>query len=44
MGSGWQESVDDHRTTTAGGDKQCDHVADVEGSNIEGKGSKGNGE
>jgi hypothetical protein len=28
----------------AGGDKQCDHMADVEGSNKEGKGSKGNGE
>jgi hypothetical protein len=29
VGSGWQESITDHRTTTAGDNKQCDHAADV---------------
>jgi hypothetical protein len=44
VGGGWQESVDNHTTTKAGDDEQCEHAADVEGSNREGKGGKGNGE
>ncbi len=44
MGGGWQESINDHTTTTAGDDKQRDHAADVEGSNKEGEGGKGYGE
>ncbi len=41
MGSGWQESINDHTTTMAGDDKQRECVADDEGSNKEGKGGKG---
>ena len=44
MGGGWQESVDDHRTTTMGDDKRRECAADVKGSNEEGEGRKGNGE
>jgi hypothetical protein len=43
-GSGWQESVDNHMTMMASNDKQQEHAADDEGSNKEGKGSKGNNE
>jgi hypothetical protein len=44
VGVGWQESVNNHRTMTEGDDEQQERAADVEGSNKEGKGSKGNGE
>ncbi len=44
MGGGWQESIDNHTTMTAGNDEQLERVPDVEGSNKEGKGSKGNDE
>jgi hypothetical protein len=44
VGGGWQESVDDHTTTVAGEEEQCEHAADVEGSDKEGKGGKGDGE
>ncbi len=41
---GWQESIDDHTTTTAVNDEQHERVADVEGSNKKVEGGKGNGE
>jgi hypothetical protein len=44
VGGGWQESIDNHTSMMAGNDEQCEHAADVESSNKEGKGSKGNGE
>jgi hypothetical protein len=44
VGNGWQESVADHRTTTAGDNKQQERVADDEGSDEEGKGGKGDGD
>ncbi len=44
MGGGWQESVDDHMTTTVGDNKRREHAADDEGSNKEGKGGKGDGD
>jgi hypothetical protein len=44
VGSGWQESIEDHMTMTAGNDKRQERAADDEGSNKEGKGGKGNGE
>ncbi len=40
-GGGWQESVDDHLTMTAGNDKQLELVADDDGSDKEGEGGKG---
>jgi hypothetical protein len=43
-GGGWQERVNDHMTTTAGDDKQQEHVCNDEGNNEDGKGSKGNGD
>ncbi len=43
-GSGWQESIDNHTTTVTGNEEQRGHMAYDEGSNKEGKGSKGNGE
>ncbi len=44
MGSGWQESVNDHTTMTADDDKRQEHAADDEGSNTEGEGGKGEGD
>ncbi len=44
MGGGSQESINNHRTMTAGDDEQCEHAADVEGSNKEDEGGKGNDE
>ncbi len=43
VGSGWQESIADHMTTTMGDDEHQEHVADDEGSNQEGKSGKGGG-
>jgi hypothetical protein len=44
VGGGWQESVDNHTSTTAGKDKQRERAVNVEGSNKEAKGGKSNGE
>jgi hypothetical protein len=44
VGGGWQESIDDHTTTTAGNDKRRERAVDDEGSNKEGKGGKGDGD
>jgi hypothetical protein len=44
VGGGWQERVSNHTTTMAGNDEQRKRTADVEGSNKEGVGGKGNGE
>jgi hypothetical protein len=44
VGGGWQESVDNHRTTTAGKDERQERAADDEGSNKEGEGGKGDGD
>ncbi len=44
MGSGWQESIEDHTTMTAGDNKQQEHAVDDEGRDKEGMGGKGNGE
>jgi hypothetical protein len=33
VGSGWQESVDDHTTMTARNDEQRERAVDVKGSN-----------
>jgi hypothetical protein len=44
VGSGWQESVNDHTTMTADDDKRQEHAADDEGSNTEGEGGKGEGD
>jgi hypothetical protein len=44
VGGGWQESVNDHTTTTAGNNKGQEHVADDEGSDKEDKGGKGDGD
>jgi hypothetical protein len=43
-GGGWQESVKDHTTMTVGNEEQQEHVADDEGNNKEGEGSKGDGD
>jgi hypothetical protein len=43
-GSGWQETINDPTTTTAGKDKQQERAVYDEGSDKEGKGSKGNSE
>ncbi len=43
MGGGWQESNVNHRTMTAGINQRCEHAADVEGSNKEGKVVMGSG-
>jgi hypothetical protein len=44
-GSGWQESIDNHLTTTAGSDnKQQECAAEDVGSNKEGQGGKDNGD
>ncbi len=43
VGGGWQESIDNHTSMTAGNDKQCNPATDFEGSNKEGKGNKGKG-
>ncbi len=37
-------SVDDHRTTPAGDNERRERAADVEGSDEEGEGGKGDGE
>ncbi len=44
MGGGWQESVDDHRTTMAGNYDQREHVVDDEGRDKEGEGGKDDGD
>jgi hypothetical protein len=44
VGNGWQESVEDHTSMTAGNNEQRGCAADVEGSNKEGEGGKGDGE
>jgi hypothetical protein len=43
-GGGWQESVNDHRTTMAGNDKLQECVVDYEGCDKKGKGGKGDGD
>ncbi len=43
-GSGWQESIDNHMSTTTGKDKQQEHAADDEGNNKEDEGGKGAGD
>jgi hypothetical protein len=42
-GSGWQESVDNHTTTTVGNIKRQEHARDDEGNDKDGKGGKGDG-
>ncbi len=44
MGGGWQKSVDNHTITTADTDERQEHATDDEGSNKEGKCSKGDGD
>jgi hypothetical protein len=44
VGGGWRKSINDHRTMTAGNDKQREPAVDDEGSNKEGKGGKGDGD
>jgi hypothetical protein len=33
VGGGWQESINNHKTTAAGDDERLERAADVEGSN-----------
>ncbi len=44
MGGDWEENVDDHTTTMAGGNKQQERAADDEVGSKEGNVGKGNGE
>ncbi len=44
MGGGWQESVDNHTTMTAGDGEGRERACDDEGNNKYGEGSKGDGE
>jgi hypothetical protein len=44
VGGGRRESLEDHTTMTEGDNERCEHAADVEGSNEEGEGSKGDAE
>jgi hypothetical protein len=44
VGTGWQESANDHTTTMAGKDKQQKHAVDDEGRKEEGKGGKEDGD
>jgi hypothetical protein len=44
VGGGYQKSVNNHTTMTAGDNEQRERAADDEGSNEEGKGSKGDGD
>jgi hypothetical protein len=44
VGGGWQEIVNNRTTMTAGNNNQREHAMDIEGSNKEGEGGKGDGE